>query len=977
MKKRAFLILLVFLFAISSVNGFNFYEDSIIDITGNAVRDGSFFDGIINFFRGLLGMEPIADPIPFDIYLTVLKTGLGSGTVTSNPTGIDCGIDCMEDYISGTSVILTATPETGSTFSHWEDNCSGTGTTCTVNMNSDKTATAKFSPLLIEVCNDEIDNDRDGETDCEDEDCHLQTGPSGESCEYGQELTCNDNYDNDADGYTDCDDITDCEGEINSLGIECKYCECNEINYPCDAGETCQEPASLNECEENVIQVEMTPVTLNGLCVPENCDCNSDSNCDIGESCDLTSGCEVGTFSGFCVEDPTSLILSISPSTLNFGSVEIGEQTNKTLIISNNGQLDLFILFVVPDNISISLVYPNLPASLPASGQEDLNFSFAPTIIGSYSGEILISTNYPNQFITAEYTGLGIGEDCTDGVDNDNDGDMDCEDSNCYTSSPLYVYEYVYEYYDSNNVLRWDCSNGKKSEKNFTDDMDNDDDGIIDGLDADCTTEDCSHLNLDAVDVSGGSEFWEGSSIDEIDCSYNLEGESDSTSIRNCLNLTLGGIYGCGQPTLNNNVAEYYNCYLENLLGGSEIECSVLDICNSNERNQQISIQISEYNTCSGGVNIGLNYLSVFNLESPENGEDAEVNETLEIEIKIKYYNPFSPSDEKTFKAKAELVDMDDVDPPEKSVTSSSLTLSHLDTDSFEFNMTVPADLDIDNNYRLYYKVYESGNEDTICVSDSIALNILEAGCPDEDEDGYEDESCGGSDCNDDNDEVNTEAAEICNDFIDNDCDGLTDNADSNCQPGGPSGGSECNPSWSCTSWSPEPCSAGQSQTRACTDINFCNNLLNKPLEIMSCPGAGAADYGSEDSDSDGLPDEWEYTYFGNLAQGPNNDFDNDGYTNAQEFSMSTNPKTSDAIKGDSGILNTILIALGVLVLAGLIIFIYFKMSGRKKISKSPRINPALVNYVKQSREAGLADAEIRKKLTAAGWKSEEIDKVL
>ena len=47
--------------------------------------------------------------------------------------------------------------------------------------------------------------------------------------------------------------------------------------------------------------------------------------------------------------------------------------------------------------------------------------------------------------------------------------------------------------------------------------------------------------------------------------------------------------------------------------------------------------------------------------------------------------------------------------------------------------------------------------------------------CWDNDEDGYEDEACGGDDCNDSDPEVNPGASEVCDDSLDNDCDGLID----------------------------------------------------------------------------------------------------------------------------------------------------------------------------------------------------------
>ncbi len=59
--------------------------------------------------------------------------------------------------------------------------------------------------------------------------------------------------------------------------------------------------------------------------------------------------------------------------------------------------------------------------------------------------------------------------------------------------------------------------------------------------------------------------------------------------------------------------------------------------------------------------------------------------------------------------------------------------------------------------------------------------------CHDTDQDGYQDIACGGTDCRDDDPKVSPGAAEKCNDGTDNNCDGLTDDEDesscpSNCQ---------------------------------------------------------------------------------------------------------------------------------------------------------------------------------------------------
>ncbi|MEI8108791.1 MAG: hypothetical protein WCI46_13340 [Verrucomicrobiota bacterium] len=51
----------------------------------------------------------------------------------------------------------------------------------------------------------------------------------------------------------------------------------------------------------------------------------------------------------------------------------------------------------------------------------------------------------------------------------------------------------------------------------------------------------------------------------------------------------------------------------------------------------------------------------------------------------------------------------------------------------------------------------------------------------------------------------------------------------------------------------------------------------------------------STDSDLDGLPDDWEKAYFGNLASGATDDPDSDGLSNLAEFMHGTNPNSPDS----------------------------------------------------------------------------------
>jgi len=80
-----------------------------------------------------------------DPTLTVIESGTGTGTVTSSPAGINCGSVCSANYDGGTTVTLTATPDTGNSFAGWSGGgCAGMGS-CVVTMNAATTVTATFT----------------------------------------------------------------------------------------------------------------------------------------------------------------------------------------------------------------------------------------------------------------------------------------------------------------------------------------------------------------------------------------------------------------------------------------------------------------------------------------------------------------------------------------------------------------------------------------------------------------------------------------------------------------------------------------------------------------------------------------------------------------------------------------------------------------------------------------------------------------
>src|SRR5882724_720798 len=83
-----------------------------------------------------------------DIPMFTLSVGIngnGSGSVRIDPGGTKCNANCSKSFATGTPVTLTASADTGSSFTGWSGGgCSGTGT-CNLTLTADQTVTATFN----------------------------------------------------------------------------------------------------------------------------------------------------------------------------------------------------------------------------------------------------------------------------------------------------------------------------------------------------------------------------------------------------------------------------------------------------------------------------------------------------------------------------------------------------------------------------------------------------------------------------------------------------------------------------------------------------------------------------------------------------------------------------------------------------------------------------------------------------------------
>ncbi len=101
---------------------------------------------LVGVVAGLLLLSAcIEDPIPPGFFLTIVRAGTGTGTVTSSPAGLSCGMICEAELAEGSLLTLTATPAVGSTFAGWSGGgCTGTGV-CALTMTANTTVTATFN----------------------------------------------------------------------------------------------------------------------------------------------------------------------------------------------------------------------------------------------------------------------------------------------------------------------------------------------------------------------------------------------------------------------------------------------------------------------------------------------------------------------------------------------------------------------------------------------------------------------------------------------------------------------------------------------------------------------------------------------------------------------------------------------------------------------------------------------------------------
>ncbi|MFH1209193.1 MAG: MopE-related protein [archaeon] len=619
-------------------------------------------------------------------------------------------------------------------------------------------------------------------------------------------------------------------------------------------------------------------------------------------------------------------------------------------------------------------------------------------------------------------------EICNDNIDNDNDNLIDCYDSDCANlNDGIYVINY------ENDIAKWQCTSDgtRKKELDCDDNIDNDNDGLIDTQDGDCSslTENCNSLNnnmdndnaiaaldtdcsfnnyvgLDSITTLGlhsNNLVYKDANLD-ISCMYrvtDINGTLEPSYLENAYNCIKAkiGINECTKTSRTGNIARFMNCNVGGSIGSQSASCYIDGNCKTTANNlKDQAINIQEYNYCSNynTANDALIYINELDL-----GGIYDPGDVLNIELLVYYYI----NDNKNLRVSASIVDIRNVN---EYATVSSNEISTLSGGGYTFDLSLTVPNPSTNGiYKVFIKAYNSEGEG-ICSQKAYSIGITVPDCIDNDNDDY----CSYEDCNDNDIYINPGVTEICSDNIDNNCNNLIDSFDSSCNGNFTS-------NITCTEGNTQQCSTSlqgicsqgtqlcfNGVYSPCVPIVQVNQMIEQCTDNLDNDCDGLTDCGDsdcsslsvctqgphpeqpteKDSDNDGMDDAWEIQYFETLEQDGTDDSDKDGINNLQEFKDDTDPTNkSDYLKKKSSKL--FLLIAGIIILIGAIAFVVLKFFNKPKQRKLNQMNqpfsrigssstdPRLKSYINDSLRRGFTKDQIRRALKAKGWKDEDIER--
>src|SRR5712664_1325252 len=104
----------------------------------------------------------------------------------------------------------------------------------------------------------------------------------------------------------------------------------------------------------------------------------------------------------------TAAAISVSPPSINFGSVAVGSTVSQSITISNTGGSNLIVTQESITAQGFTLTSVSLPMTIGAGKQSTINLLFSPTATGIASGVVSVMSNAANSPATVTVSGMGI-----------------------------------------------------------------------------------------------------------------------------------------------------------------------------------------------------------------------------------------------------------------------------------------------------------------------------------------------------------------------------------------------------------------------------------------------------------------------------------------------------------------------------------------------------------------------------------------
>ena len=101
--------------------------------------------------------------------------------------------------------------------------------------------------------------------------------------------------------------------------------------------------------------------------------------------------------------------IDVSPTTLDFGDVEINTSSDMDVVVSNIGTADLEVSALATTNPVFSIISPATPVTISPGNFTNVTVRFSPTATGPASGDLQITSDDPDEgLVSVPLTGNGI-----------------------------------------------------------------------------------------------------------------------------------------------------------------------------------------------------------------------------------------------------------------------------------------------------------------------------------------------------------------------------------------------------------------------------------------------------------------------------------------------------------------------------------------------------------------------------------------